>query len=133
MFDKNSYMREYRKTHKDPKRSIYVMRCKHKYKKAWEGFIPVETQCQVCGKDIYFNKGSSQNAICFDHRHGGMESIKNPSDWLGSHVRTSQNEKVWIACDFGMLCVICNHSLPTKDRQLFLSNITKYIKGEGKQ
>lgn len=94
----------------------------------WEGFIPKITQCQMCGRDIYFNDFGKNESMFFDHRNGGKELIQgSPTVWLQRHRRTPETEKIWELCDFGMLCRRCNIVLPTKDRQLYLVNVTKYI------
>jgi hypothetical protein len=96
----------------------------------WEGFIPKVTQCEMCGKDIYFNTNDMKISIHFDHRNGGGELIQGlPSVWLKRNNRTPENEAIWKSCNFGMLCLSCNSALPTRDRHLFLENATKYIKG----
>ena len=95
---------------------------------SWEGCIPKITQCQMCGRDIFFNNNNLKDAINFDHRYGGTESIKgSPTSWLRFHKRTPENEAIWKSCDFGMICHRCNIILPTMDRQLYLVNVTKYI------
>jgi hypothetical protein len=97
--------------------------------KSWEGLIPLTTSCQMCGKDIFFNRKNPSLAICFDHRHGGTEIIKGgPHTWLRDHPRTPDNEKIWLSCDFGMLCMKCNLSLPTMNRKQFKENINRYVK-----
>ena len=94
----------------------------------WLGVIPAMTQCQCCGKDIFFASGKQSTSINFDHRRGGTELIKdNPTSWLRNHKRTQLNESIWRSCDFGMLCYRCNMVLPTEDRKLFLKNISDYI------
>lgn len=37
--------------------------------KSWEGFIPKKSNCELCGKEIFFNNGNIYNAVHFDHRH----------------------------------------------------------------
>jgi hypothetical protein len=94
----------------------------------WEGIIPVQTQCQVCGKDIFFNRGNKVNGIYFDHRNGGIEQIKgSPNNWLRSHPRNPVNEAIWKSCDFGYLCLCCNRSLPTVNRKLYVDNVFNYF------
>lgn len=101
---------------------------KNKNKKTWEGYIPIETNCQVCNEKIYYNRPDKGNPIYFDHRSGGVEKIYDaPSRWLSGRKRTPENEKIWESCNFGKLCKRCNCFLPTKDRNKFLINITKYI------
>lgn len=109
-----------------------VLKCaKNRYdknRKAWEGFIPKTTRCQVCGKKIYFNSKNKLNSIHFDHRHGERNKIVRPYSWLSSRKRTSDSEKEWRTFDFGLLCGICNNRLPTKNRVQFIENVLKYVK-----
>ena len=103
-------------------------------KDTWKDLIPAITQCQVCGKDIFFQCNDKRRAIHFDHRNGGNEAIKlSPTVWLQSHKRTPSNEVIWKSCDFGMLCGQCNQRLPTLDRKQFLNNITRYINHQEKE
>jgi 5-methylcytosine-specific restriction endonuclease McrA len=102
--------------------------------KSWEGFIPVQTQCQICGKTIYFNRKDLNTSIHFDHRHGLLTSIKNksPNQWLRKHKRTTENESIWRSNDFGTLCRVCNSHLPTNNRKEYVKQVLKYVFGEAK-
>lgn len=94
--------------------------------KTWEGYIPIETKCQICNKDIFFNRRNVRTAIHFDHR-SGKEPIKgSPQVFLRNANRTPKREKIWKECNFGMLCQRCNLSLPTDNRIQFLLNALKY-------
>jgi hypothetical protein len=124
-----AYQKKYNHINRDKVLSDRVQNRKKKLS-AWEGLIPISTQCQMCGKKIYFNGRDTETAIHFDHRNGGEELIKGtPSVWLKDNPRTPENEAIWKKCKFGMLCQSCNRALPTKNRMLFLENATKYIKG----
>lgn len=96
---------------------------------SWRGMIPEMVQCQCCGRDIFFNSRDGKTTIHFDHRHGGDGAIARPAAWLRTHPCTSANKMLWDPCDFGMLCIQCNTSLPTVDRKLFLRNAVKYVGG----
>jgi hypothetical protein len=109
------------------KRNAYSIRSRDHVRQTWVGVIPEMTQCQMCGKDIYFNAGVMGKAICFDHRWGGQEAIKNPSAWLSTYAWSAEKEKIWRSCDFGMLCSLCNIRIPTKDRKLFADNLLRYL------
>jgi hypothetical protein len=100
---------------------------REKYLESWEGFIPKETKCQICGRAIFFNKRVRKNAIHFDHRHDNHLVKTTPITWLRSHIRNAKNEEFWIKEDFGILCMFCNHSLPTKNREEFVKNVVKYV------
>ncbi len=100
--------------------------------KSWEGIIPLETQCQICGKKLYFNRiiKKPSDSIHFDHRLEGKEPIKcHPGSWLRMYKRTPEREKIWKECNFGMLCRTCNGFLFSKNRKDKLSKIVKYVYG----
>jgi hypothetical protein len=97
--------------------------------KSWESFIPLITNCQICGKEIYFNRKIIQDCICFDHKHENCAIKTNPSYWLPLHPRTPENQKIWESCDFGMLCNRCSCNLPTKNRKEVVTNINQYVFG----
>lgn len=100
-----------------------------KYIASWLGMIPAQTNCQCCGKELFFNSGIKMNSIHFDHRYEKANHIKNPYRWLETHPRTIENEILWKSFDFGMLCHICNTFLPTNNRTEFLDNAIKYHLG----
>ncbi len=96
--------------------------------RTWLGIIPSETQCEICGKKIYFHKGRYGDLIRFDHRKEGIEPIKiNPTNWLRAHPRTPKNEVLWKSCSFGIVCNWCNRILPTKNRVIWAKRIFKYL------
>jgi 5-methylcytosine-specific restriction endonuclease McrA len=95
---------------------------------SWEGFIPKETTCQVCGKTIYFNVRNHNLAIHFDHRRGNEVIMGSPALWLRGNRRTPEKEVIWKSCDFGMLCQNCNRMIPTNNRKEFLLKALEYIK-----
>ena len=145
MFNRQKWQKEYSKKNKEriakfakeyqmknrDRYSQYTQKKRERYLKLWEDFIPIKTQCQMCGKDIYFGCKDKKNAIHFDHRNEGFEVIEKPQNWLAAHPRTPENEKIWLSCDFGMLCDLCNMRLPTKNRKEFIMKATKYIFGKG--
>jgi hypothetical protein len=98
----------------------------------WEGFIVPETQCEICGKQIFFNKKDNKTAIHFDHRDENCNYINetSPTNWLRQNVRTKDREELWNKCNFGMLCNFCNRSLITVNRKRWLSNAVKYVFGK---
>ena len=94
-----------------------------KYLKTWEGYIPKETNCQICSKKIYFNNKDRLSAIHFDHRSNHTLIKGKPTNWLSWHKKNIKNTKIWESCNFGMLCLGCNRNLSTKNR----INIIKYL------
>lgn len=106
----------------------YAQKCLN----SWEGVIPTETTCEICGKTIYYNKKNPRLAIHFDHREGiGKTGYKTPANWLLKHKRTPENEVIWKSFNFGCLCLSCNSHLPTINRNAHLENMVKYVFGKG--
>ena len=95
--------------------------------KSWEGFIPLKTNCQICNQEIYFNQTNSKTVIHFDHKNINVKIKYSPTCWLYHHQRTPENEKIWLSCDFGMLCKRCNAFLPAKDRESFIKKVVNYV------
>ena len=126
-FDKKAYRKKYYSANKTLMNQQRA-ELSRAYLTSWEAIIQKVSQCQMCGKDIFFNVRSNDNVVHFDHRHGGAEPIKGtPTNWLKGHKPTQENIKIWRECDFGTLCFSCNSSLPTKNRKQFLENAIKYI------
>jgi len=120
------YSSKYRKMHKIQKKEYTENNFK-----SWGKIIPKKSRCQICRQMIYFNIKKRQKAIHFDHRNNGKEKIKgSPTSWMLGTKRTPKNEKIFKSCDFGILCSICNHRLPTKNRMKWLKNALAYTKGE---
>lgn len=93
----------------------------------WVGFIPKETNCQICNKKLYFNTDNKNISIHFDHKNDNVPIKTTPTYWLLTHPRNKTNEEIWKSCNFGILCGSCNLRLPTKDREKFIKNAYKYI------
>lgn len=96
--------------------------------KLWEGYIPKKSNCQICGRSIYFNQNCIEKAIHFDHKNENILIKKNPTIWLSQYECSLENRKIWEECKFGMLCNRCNGYLPTKNRLKILNNLIQYIK-----
>lgn len=97
---------------------------------SWEGFLPSEAKCSVCGVVIHFNKRNKVESIHFDHKEESKHTPKYPMNWLATHPRTSEKEKIWLSFDFGILCIRCNGFLPAKNRKNFIINVYKYVFGK---
>jgi hypothetical protein len=93
---------------------------------SWIGYIPEETNCEVCGKKIYFRGHDKNETIHFDHKHENCAIKQAPSHWLGKFRRTEKNQRIWESCKFGNLCVSCNKNLPTKNRKEWLRRAVEY-------
>ena len=100
-------------------------------RKSWEGYIPKETKCQICGKEIFFNQNNQSLAIHFDHIKENLSITIKPTTWLSKNRRTSENEKIWESCNFGMLCHKCNLCLPTKNRLGIVKYLLLGLQAEG--
>jgi hypothetical protein len=90
------------------------------------GIVPF---CQCCNKKLNWpGEGDDKStSVHFDHRHGGIESIKTaPTKWFRSRRPTEENIKIFDDCDFGLLCTDCNRCLPTQDRGEWLHKALKY-------
>jgi len=122
------YAKKYYTIHREQNREWHKKHSK-KILKNWEGFIPKETNCQICNTKIYFNNGDTKNAIHFDHTNDCNLINYQPTIWLRNNKRTKKTEDIWKKCNFGMLCIRCNSYLPTKNRHVFVDNLIKYVKG----
>lgn len=103
------------------------------YIKAWKSIIkelyPKGPVCQICGtrkKWPWNSKGRWINTICFDHRRSNSPIKTIPASWLRRRFPSPKNIKIFVKCDFGLLCRDCNSRLPTKRRKRWLKNIIKY-------
>lgn len=118
------------KIYRDKNKEIIATQARKVYREnltSWEGFIPLVANCQICGKEIYFNRGTKRKAIHFDHKNSEVIIKKCPSSFLAYNKRTPEKEKIWKSCKFGMLCNNCNRFLPTKNREKFVEGLTKYV------
>jgi hypothetical protein len=93
---------------------------------SWRKLIPRSSYCQVCGKRIFFHPAANIESMVFDHRRGNELIQGKPYKWLTSHKCTPENERIWISCDFGVLCSSCNLRLPTVNRIEWLRNALEY-------
>ena len=99
-------------------------------RESWGKIIPKETNCQVCGKTIYYKYLENKNlSIHFDHKHEEHNDKYFPSQWLYKKKPTPENIAEWKSFDFGMLCGRCNSSLPTVGREEWVRKVNKYVFG----
>ncbi len=89
--------------------------------------INPEPKCEICQKDLQYFSGKNFTSVNFDHRKE-TKIIVNPCQWLTSHHPIKKYIKIWEDSDFGILCLICNKMLPTKDRLEWIKAVLKYIK-----
>lgn len=128
---RNSWTREYNKRPDSKiRRNKKGNKWAQKNVSSWVGFIPKETNCQVCGEKIYFSNKNIKTAIHFDHKSEECSIKGSPTQWLLKHHLNEKNKEIWIECNFGMLCGRCNRGLPTKNRLNWLEKINIYVKGK---
>lgn len=96
-------------------------------KDSWVGYIPEESNCEICGKKLFFRNHHIRDTIHFDHRKEDCVIKINPANWLMSRFRTPDNQKIWENADFGILCHWCNLWLPTKNRKEWLRKVAMYV------
>ena len=85
--------------------------------------------CECCGISLAWPGSSTDktNIVHFDHRHGGIASVKkSPTKWIRSRWPTDDNKRIFDACDFGLLCNRCNRCLPTERRGEWLLQALEY-------
>lgn len=131
-FKNKNKIRNYAQNYRNKTKSYRKIRDKEFYIKtlgSWEGLISKESFCEICGIKIYFNNGNRKLAIHFDHRDENVPIKEMPSQWLLSHKRTLENERLWTSCNFGMLCGKCNRNIPTKNRRNYVAKLNKYVFG----
>lgn len=87
--------------------------------------------CQCCGRKLRWRVGNipgvAVDGAIFDHRNGGNEPISKIYEWLSDRELSEKNKRTFLSCNFGILCRLCNISLPTVDRKKWLDNAKKYI------
>jgi len=113
--------------------SEYATKNRIEWKSWFESQYGKHPKCQICGRELSFQTGrEGRNTVYFDHSNGGLESIKDsPSIWYARHVCNARNQKLWDECRFGILCCVCNHSLPTEGREWWMEKALQYIKRQG--
>ena len=85
-------------------------------------------KCEVCGKELkYFN---GKDGIHFDHKTGDESIQHHPSSWMGRHPLNEKNIEKFESCNFGILCILCNRIIPTKNRELFIRRLSHYVLGQ---
>lgn len=97
--------------------------------RSWEGYIPEKMNCEICGRELFFNKKNRMKAVHFDHKNENCKINMIPITWLRSHHFNDENKALWESCDFGKLCIKCNSYLPTKNRVEFVKQVVRYVFG----
>lgn len=87
--------------------------------------IPV---CQICGKTLkWHGNGTISEVAHFDHKKVDLPIIA-PGTFIAVKICTPENIAIWEACNFGILCNICNSNLLVKNRVKWLESALKYAK-----
>lgn len=94
---------------------------------SWCAFFPQESNCEICGKKIFFKGHRRRETIHFDHKYENCVIKINPSRWIDCRYATKENRKIFASCNFGLLCSPCNKGLPTKNRKEWLKKVEKYV------
>lgn len=99
------------------------------YKKridSWAEYLPAEANCEICDMKLYLSGHPRSETICFDHRIENCAIKKPPATFIRSRLRTKESQAIWDSCQFGILCVRCNITLPTNNRKKWLERATAY-------
>lgn len=96
---------------------------------SWTEHVPQKANCEVCGIEVFFSCKDIKKSIHFDHRVNGCFIKISPGQWLRKNKFNDKNKEIWDSCGFGILCGRCNRGLPTENREIWLINVTRYIKG----
>lgn len=124
------YRREYLKRNRE-KANRWAKKTRERFRREWANFfqsIYGDPTCQLCGYPLTYIGSTQIDGIHWDHRNGGRATIKCTSRFIRSHACNSENQRLWLSCDFGMLCWKCNRILPTDltARKQFIRNLIKY-------
>jgi len=87
-------------------------------------------RCEVCERKLIWMPKDKTNcglAVNWDHKHDNKNHNIKPSNWLHNHICNYENKATWLDFDFGILCVYCNGSLPTNNREKWISRVLKYL------
>jgi hypothetical protein len=93
-----------------------------------KGVVPIRTNCQICGVELFFMHEDLKKVIHFDHKSLNGHSFKySPKAWLQSRYANDNNIEIWKKNNFGYLCRMCNCFLPTGKRDIIATNIYNYV------
>jgi|WetSurMetagenome_2_1015567.scaffolds.fasta_scaffold410649_2 hypothetical protein len=93
---------------------------------SWIGIVPLETTCEICGKKLYFKGHPRHQTIHFDHKSPNLPIKTKPSKFVMGKFCNTANKALWLSCNFGYLCSVCNRALPTKNRKEWLTKAYAY-------
>ena len=100
---------------------------------SWIPYLPLQTNCQICGRIVYFHSNSGfigrEQTIHFDHKKFHI-NIHNPKQWLASHYFNEKNKQIWEKENLGHLCAHCNRRLRTLGRKKWIKQLVGYAFGE---
>lgn len=119
--------KEYNEKNKE-KIQVYRKQQREDNLKSWEKVIGEVFNCQICNKEIYFNRKDRGKSVHFDHTTEENINIR-PNNFLSDKKATIENILMWKSFKFGELCKRCNSELPTKNRKQFILNLCNYVFG----
>jgi hypothetical protein len=88
-------------------------------------------QCEICDRSLDYTSrdgigGNNSDIVNFDHSTGCESIIIPPKRWLNAHPCNDTNKLIWASCHFGILCLQCNKSLPSINRDEWLKRVIEY-------
>jgi hypothetical protein len=122
------------------KKAVSNKRTRERYLVQWTEYLQDrfgDPICQVCQKQLKWFDSDASLTVNFDHRHGHDAPIQTKRDtgasvsnWIRTRPCNDRNINIFEECDFGILCIRCNSSLPTADREEWVRNVNHYVFGD---
>ena len=94
---------------------------------SWLPYLPENCKCEICNKELKLFGKKANTRVNFDHRNNNLPIKMHPSTWLRSRKPNPKNIAIWKSCNFGILCMKCNTTIPTNNRKEWLNRIIKYV------
>jgi len=120
------YMKEWRLKNKESilskskiKNRNYVLLWKTFFKEYYGEF----PSCQICGITLKWD-GSKNEVVHWDHKNG-KDRFRYPAS-IYTRSLNKENKQLWVGLDYGILCLVCNHRLPTENRLDWLNSALEY-------
>ncbi len=101
----------------------------------WVKFFKIhygtKPRCKICNKPLQWESdGHQRDRVVFDHTDYRCKIQTAPQSWTRHHVCNDVNKEIFLSCNFGILCRLCNLFLRKGKRRQILINLTKYIGGK---
>ena len=110
----------YKQYHKN-----YFQENRLKWKKHFIGLYGLNPKCEICSKNLSWDKKKDVDVVNFDHQ-GSTQIHCQISHWIQSHNLSQGNKETWRLSNFGILCISCNRYLPRLNRIQFLKSALNY-------